>query len=283
MLFVGFILSLQVLVSGSVIANNKDDLLEVGQAAEALGIVLNDRQIGYKKTNKTPMAGKGVVKETVQISGKKVSYKKSVNSSEIKTEPMEESTEEDMDLSINAASDLKDRSRLKKPKKNSFDAPESGIVDDKTCGTCGKVFPSAGRLTLHMNVHKDEKERPYKCDVCEKGFSAPASLKNHKLLHTGEKLKCEYCDYTAVQKGNLKSHRLKLHKDILENTAIKEDVDGNRGDQSGETEMKEDIHNEEHIDVLENNEPEDEVGIQDDEDADEEKTIEQEDKIIGAD
>ena len=96
----------------------------------------------------------------------------------------------------------------------------SGIVDDKTCATCGKMFPSAGRLALHMNVHKDEKERPYKCDVCEKGFSAPASLKNHKLLHTGEKFKCEYCDYTAVQKGNLKSHRLKLHKDVLENTTI---------------------------------------------------------------
>ena len=165
-----------------------------------------------------------MVKETVQISGRKVSYRKSVHSSsEIKTEPLEESNMEYMDLSENAASDLKDRSKLKKTKKNSVDGSEFGLVDDKTCATCGKVFPSAGRLTLHMNVHKDEKERPYKCDVCEKGFSAPASLKNHKLLHTGEKLKCEYCDYTAVQKGNLKIHRLKLHKDILENNVIKEE------------------------------------------------------------
>ena len=107
-----FTIAMQVLVSGSVIATNKDDLLEVGQAAEALGIVLNDRQIGYKKTNKIAMAGKGVVKETVQISGKKVSYRKSVHSSkEIKTEPLEESNMEDMDLSENAASDLKDRSK----------------------------------------------------------------------------------------------------------------------------------------------------------------------------
>lgn len=66
-------LSMQVLVSGSVIANYKNDLMEVGQAAEALGILLNDRQIGYKKTNKMSMTGKEVVKETVQISGKKVS------------------------------------------------------------------------------------------------------------------------------------------------------------------------------------------------------------------
>ena len=47
--------------------------------------------------------------------------------------------------------------------------------------------------------------------------------------------------------------------------------------------MKENIRNEEHVDVSENNEPEKEVGIQDNKGADEEKTIEQEDKIIGAD
>merc|ERR1719318_1469371 len=276
---------LKVLVSGSVIANNKDDLLEVGQAAEVLGIVLDNRQIGYKKTNKMQVAGKGMVKENVQISGKKVYYRKSVDSaSEIKTEPLEESNLEGMDTSENTVSDLKDRSEMKKSKKGSGDVAESGMADDKTCSTCGKVFPSASRLALHMNVHKDEKERPYKCDVCEKGFSAPASLKNHKLLHTGEKFKCEYCDYTAVQKGNLKSHRLKLHKDILESTVsvIKEDVDGSRGDQSGEIEMKDDICDEERNDVLENNQLEEEVGIPD-EAVDEERTIEQEDKVIGAD
>jgi len=68
---------LKVLVSGSVIGRNKDDLLEVGQAAEALGIVLNDRQIGYRKSNATKgVVGKGVMKESVEISGRKVSYRK---------------------------------------------------------------------------------------------------------------------------------------------------------------------------------------------------------------
>ena len=62
-----------------------------------------------------------------------------------------------------------------------------------------------------------------------------------------------------MQKGNLKSHRLKLHKDVLENTTIKEDVDGNREDQSGEIEMKEDISNEVQNHVVENNVLEEEV------------------------
>ena len=50
---------------------------------------------------------------------------------------------------------------MKKTKKNSVDGLESEIVDDKTCAKCGKVFPSASRLTLHMNVYKVEKARPY--------------------------------------------------------------------------------------------------------------------------
>ena len=116
-----------------------------------------------------------------------------------------------------------DHSRPKKNKKRKTnDVPESEVItDDKTCGRCGKRFPSAGRLKLHMNVHKDDK--PYKCEVCEKGFSGPASLKNHKLLHTGETFKCEYCDYSAVQKGNLKTHRLKVHKNILEQHDARDD------------------------------------------------------------
>ena len=81
----------KVLVSGSVIGNNKENLLEVGLAAEALGIVLNDRQIGYRrKTQGAQMSKVGVVKETVEISGRKVSYRKSTEVGqkiEVKTEP----------------------------------------------------------------------------------------------------------------------------------------------------------------------------------------------------
>lgn len=82
----------------------------------------------------------------------------------------------------------------------------------------------------------------------------------------------------AVQKGNLKSHCLKLHKDALENTTITKDVNGCQ-DQSGETELKEDIHNEEQNDVYEENKREVEVVTQD-EVVNEEKTIEQEDKSL---
>jgi len=139
---------LKVLVSGSVIGNNKENLLEVGHAAEALGITLNDRQIGYRRKTQGGQTGQqmGVVKETVEISGRKA--------------------------------------------------------------------------------------------------SASASLKNHKLLHTGEVHKCEYCEYTAVQKGNLKTHRLKLHKDLLEQNEVEGNiVQYSTADESVKVTTKEEIHN----------------------------------------
>lgn len=84
------------------------------------------------------------------------------------------------------------------------------------------------------SYYKYEKERRFKCDACEKGFSASASLKSHKLLHTGKSFKCEFCSYTAVQKGNLKTHRFKLHKDLLENNVMNsvelKDVLGKKGE-----------------------------------------------------
>ena len=274
------------------IGRNKDDLLEVGQAAEVMGIVLNDRQIGYRKSNATKgVVGMGVMKETVEISGRKVSYRKSVESSnEIKTEPIEENDVDDSP-GLNSSVDKKDFSKLKKNKKlKSSDVSEADTVDDKTCSQCGKVFPSAGKLKLHMNVHKDEKERPFKCDVCEKGFSAPASLKNHKLLHTGEAFKCEFCSYTAVQKGNLKTHRIKLHKDLLENNVMNlvEQNDGldNKGEidvnvDEVQTDQKEEVQKDP---VLTGNVVETElsenVGIEVNEGLEDSK-MDQEEKIVG--
>jgi len=235
---------LKVLVSGSVIGNNKENLLEVGHAAEALGITLNDRQIGYRRKTQGGQTGQqmGVVKETVEISGRKASKRKSTDAApipEIKTELNEESEE------INVSNtNAKEKSKSKKKKEIRSSLLSADEVNDKSCVTCGKIFPTRGRLELHMNVHKEDKEKPFKCDVCEKGFSASASLKNHKLLHTGEVHKCEYCEYTAVQKGNLKTHRLKLHKDLLEQNEVEGNiVQYSTADESVKVTTKEEIHN----------------------------------------
>jgi len=185
---------LKVLVSGSVIGNNKEDLLQIGHAAEALGIVLNDRQIGYRRRNNTQVEGK-------RISGGTISHLKPSDSLHVvKTEQAE-----DGEIKAGLCKN-RNESDLKKENPSKY-----------ACPTCGKVFGKTDKLRRHMNVHKNEKEKPFKCDICEKTFSSSSGLKTHKLLHSGELLKCEFCEYSNVQKGNLKTHRMKVHMEELDN------------------------------------------------------------------
>lgn len=54
-------------------------------------------------------------------------------------------------------------------------------------------------------------EKPYKCDVCDKAFSAASSLARHYIAHTGEKShKCETCGRLFARLYLLKAHE-KIH------------------------------------------------------------------------
>ena len=39
-------------------------------------------------------------------------------------------------------------------------------------------------------------------------------LKHTMSVHEGIKYKCDYCEYKAVQKGNLKRHTMSVHEGI---------------------------------------------------------------------
>ncbi|XP_038075971.1 sal-like protein 1 [Patiria miniata] len=50
-----------------------------------------------------------------------------------------------------------------------------------TCHYCGKSFACSSALNIHYRSHT--KERPYKCEICSKGFSTRGNLRQHMLTH----------------------------------------------------------------------------------------------------
>ena len=92
----------------------------------------------------------------------------------------------------------------------------SNKVTIMSCKICEGYFSTPKSLSKHMKKeHKDEKSKSFTCDICDKQFSRYTSLWSHNLLHTAGRFECEFCDYVSAQKGNLKTHRIKKHKEKL--------------------------------------------------------------------
>eukprot|EP00092_Neocalanus_flemingeri_P096364 GFUD01122669.1.p1 GENE.GFUD01122669.1~~GFUD01122669.1.p1 ORF type:complete len:318 (-),score=67.33 GFUD01122669.1:126-1079(-) len=64
-------------------------------------------------------------------------------------------------------------------------------------------------LEIATNSKKQTKTKDFTCDVCEKQYASNYSLKQHHLLHTGEKPhKCEQCVASFARKGYLTKHAM---------------------------------------------------------------------------
>lgn len=59
--------------------------------------------------------------------------------------------------------------------------PFSAGKSSTTCQICFKTFACNSALEIHYRSHT--KERPFKCDVCDRGFSTKGNMKQHMLTH----------------------------------------------------------------------------------------------------
>ncbi|XP_015834119.2 gastrula zinc finger protein XlCGF26.1 isoform X5 [Tribolium castaneum] len=79
------------------------------------------------------------------------------------------------------------------------------------CDSCGKIYSVEQNLRQHIRqVHKGERKL-HVCETCGRGMSSKKCLRDHLLVHTGEKpFPCDLCEKTFRKKEHLTEH-LRFH------------------------------------------------------------------------
>ncbi|CAG0885421.1 unnamed protein product [Cyprideis torosa] len=90
------------------------------------------------------------------------------------------------------------------------------------CSKCGYMCYYLSKFRLHMRFHN--KEKPYKCNVCERSFIHRYRLKNHvSVIHMGQKpFVCDLCNNSFTRPEYLKQHQEKDHAIPYERKAKKQ-------------------------------------------------------------
>ncbi len=84
------------------------------------------------------------------------------------------------------------------------------------------MFFTNQALTSHVNTnHRNHKDiRPFKCNVCLESFRTKGNLRNHGVIHTGEKLfKCPNCPKMYAWQKSLDYHMKTQHSETQETFA----------------------------------------------------------------
>lgn len=78
------------------------------------------------------------------------------------------------------------------------------------CKMCERIYKNGSSLRAHIRGHH-KKNRPYKCEVCDKGFKMYGSFFYHKRTHSdAQPYCCNICGKKYKQGSSLKAH-MRIH------------------------------------------------------------------------
>ena len=82
---------------------------------------------------------------------------------------------------------------------------------------CEGAFFRKSHLDVHLLSHLPDEEKPYKCLICNKGFTSPQRLGRHEATHA-ETFRCSYagCDRAFYTWQSRKHHEDMAHEKLLQ-------------------------------------------------------------------
>lgn len=121
--------------------------------------------------------------------------------------------------SYNNVATLKKHMLTHKPRIIKSKGPEPVKVYVYVCDKCGETHSAKNKHLKHMrSEHRDERERNFMCNRCDKGFSTHPDLKRHiKFRHLVQSIKCQICDRLfnspSILELHMTSHKTQLKCD----------------------------------------------------------------------
>lgn len=74
---------------------------------------------------------------------------------------------------------------------------------------CGKEFSRKGNLTAHLKLHNPNRERSWVCSLCPRRFFRIHDLIRHDSVHSGSRpFKCTVCNKGFTRKDAIRRHAL---------------------------------------------------------------------------
>ena len=230
---------IQILSEGVAFAPDSQTLLKVGKLARLLGITLQGMELGKRgpMISETPEKDVKVTKTEDSLLVLSIEDNEGFLS-ENEVEALEQPERkrltlvEDTEVLVEHGgkihnkkfnSDKKEigksktlETRITKHKGEKRGLLTLGQQFPKICNLCEKELNSYSSLRNHMMIHTGEK--PYKCDVCGKVYRRIGRMKRCQLLHAGElrsePYTCEKCGKVMSSKNILQKHMVRIHSEV---------------------------------------------------------------------